>query len=516
MREADIGPDVPRLAVGIVVVEHDQHGHVIGGGAAGLAPVEPFPGHVIAVAPDAALVAAGELLMAVKQVGHAVVAPLAEERGVGPARKGPAAFPQRLGVEVAVGVEQPESLAQEVEGVLQFAPRGVVVVVALGVHDAEVGIEPAPAGLVVAGQPVPGTAEAVVQLVAQIVVHQPHARGPVAAVAGGLAEVLAEQQRVVAVALHVEGGVAVVAPVAEAVGHVELPLGIAAVACGAGVVVVGPEEVVRHVLDRVQPQAVELGGLDQPTHAPAQVGAHVLREEIRILREDVRRQAVVGAKADVEVLVRIAAPVPGIPLRGRDVGVGHAVVELRMVRMAHEAGLGTPGALREAVVLVRSLVGDVNQVRQAQMDHLPGVAPVPAVVPLAVETVLGAAQVEILRHHAGIHIYGRDFVVGRNVERPVVHDVVHVDADAKPVRGLNQVQQFRLGAVPGRDEPPLAAAAQIERIEKIIAHGKAAATLGRWRQPEGGIAGLGQLGHLVGDLLPTGVEVLEHGLPRRR
>ena len=399
---------------------------------------------------------------------------------------------------------------------LQLAARGVVVVVALGMHDAQVGREAAPARLVEAGQPLPRIAQAVVQLAAQVVVHQPHAGRPVAAVARGLAQMLAEQQGVVARDLGVEVAVPVVAPVAEPARDVVLPLRVAAVAIRAGVAVVGPEEIVRHMLHRVQAQAVQLGRLHDPARAPVQVGPHVFLKEVRIGRDHAGGQAVALAEADVEVGVGVARPVVGVPQGGRHIGVRHAVVELGEGGMPDEARLGAPRSLGQAVVLVGRLVREVDQVGQAQVHDLPGVGPVARVVPLAVEAVLRPPQVEILRHQAGINIHRRVLVVGGNVEGAVVHDVVRVHAEAEPVRRLHHVQQLGLRAVARGHRAALAAPAQIEGIEKVVADRQPAAALGRGWNPQRGVAGLGQLRHLVRQVAPAGVEDLQHDLGRGR
>ena len=415
-------------------------------------------------------------------------------------------------MEVAVRIEQAQSLAQEVERVLQLAARGVIVVMALRVHHAQIGREPAPPRIIKTLQAVPRTAEAIVELVAQVVVHQPHSRRPIAAVARWLSEVLAKNQRVIARNFSIEIAVAVVVPVAEAARHVELPLDVAAVAEVAVVLVELAIKIVRHVLHRVQAQAVELGHGHFPAHRAQQIRANVLFEEVRILRDDVGGQSVVGAKTNVDIGVGVARPIPHIPLRGRHVGVGHPVIEFRIVRVAHIARLGIPVALVEAVVLVGRFVGNVNQVRQPQMHHLPRVVPIAAVVPLAVKPVFRAAQVKIFRAHAGIHIHRCRLVIAGDVERAVVHDVVSIDPQAEPVRGFDQVEQLRFGAVARCRGAALVPPAQVERIPQVIAHGKAATTLGRRWDPNRGISGFGQLRDFVRHFPPACVEVLQHGL----
>ena len=55
---------------------------------------------------------------------------------------------------------------------------------------------------------------------------------------------------------------------------------------------------------------------------------------------------------------------------------------------------------------VGRFVGDVDEIGEAEVLHLPGVAPVARVVPLSVEALGGDPEVEVLRHHAGIDVDG--------------------------------------------------------------------------------------------------------------
>ena len=88
---------------------------------------------------------------------------------------------------------------------------------------------------------------------------------------------------------------------------------------------------------------------------------------------------------------------------------------------------------------------------------------------------------EILRSHPGIDIDGGALVISRDVEGPVIHDVVEIDADTETVRGGDELQQFRLGAVAGANTAPLILAADVEGIPEVVSNGKSAATLGRGR-----------------------------------
>ena len=182
------------------------------------------------------------------------------------------------------------------------------------------------------------------------------------------------------------------------------------------------------------------------------------------------------------------------------------------------------GALARAVVGVGRFVGNVDEVGQSEILHLPGVAPIAGIVPLAVEAVLGLPEVKILRHHAGIKL-GLPFAPDRGVlveaghgEGPVVHDVVEVDSDSEPMRHFHHVPQLGFGAVAGAHGVALVLGAEVVGVPEIVADGQPAGGFGRGRQPEGVVAGLGQLGHFPRHLRPGDVEILEHrlGVGRRR
>ena len=81
---------------------------------------------------------------------------------------------------------------------MQFATGGKIIVVALGVHHADRSPEPAKVALFQSGQGGARVAEHIVQVIAERVIEQAHARVHVLAKAGRLAEVLAKKQRIVA------------------------------------------------------------------------------------------------------------------------------------------------------------------------------------------------------------------------------------------------------------------------------------------------------------------------------
>ncbi|OQA29469.1 MAG: hypothetical protein BWY59_00286 [Verrucomicrobia bacterium ADurb.Bin345] len=290
-----------------------------------------------------------------------------------------------------------------------------------------------------------------------------------------------------------------IVPVVESARHVELPLGLAAVAGGARILVSRPllaEEVTRHMLHGIQPQTVHLRAVNQPADGAHEVSADILLEEIGVLRKRVGRD--------------VGAVEPDIAVRRM------IVVILRIVRMAEERDLRMAVAFVAAEVAVGRFVRDVNQVRKVPHLDFPRAAPVHRVVPLPIETVFGFAQVEVLGEHAGIDVHRRVLVPARHVERAVVHDVVEVHAHPEAVRRADQAEQFFFGSVTRLDGIPLVLAAEVEGVPEVITHRKPAAGLLRRRQPQRVVADFRQLGDLLGDLVPRVVEELEDDLGRRR
>ena len=308
-----------------------------------------------------------------------------------------------------------------------------------------------------------------------------------------------------------------VLPVVEPARHVELPLDIADVAAGTGIRAKLAVKIVRHVLDRVQPQTVELGHRHLPANRAAQIRPHILLVEILMLLQKLHRYPVVRPEPDPLVALRpqIAHP-PLVLVIPRIPHIRHMVVKLRILRMPHKMRLVVPVPLVKTVVLVRRLVRNINQIRQPQMHHLPRIIPVPRIVPLPVKPVLRLAQVEILRRHPRIHIHRCGLVIPRNIKRPVVHNIIRIHPNPKPVRHLDHVEQLRLRAVAPSYGAALIPPAQIERIPQIVAHRQPPAALRRRRNPNRGISRFRQLRHLVGHLPPARVEILQHRLPRRR
>ena len=291
MRHAVVERDVARIAV-IVIHGEERHRLIIH--VARFAIVVALESNHVVVAPARVSAAARQLMVQVSEVGHFIVAELAQKRRVGVARKRRVAG----GLIVAIGINQRHPFAHKIIGVLQFAMAGVIVVMALRVHHAHPGAETAKIALLQAGQRRPGIAQHVVEIIAQRIIQQPHARIDILTVAGRLAQVLAENQRVVARRFRIEVAVAM-AGIAEAVCKIELQLRAANIARGIGLLVCAgleAEKIARHVLDRIQTQAIALGLVDQPAHGAEQICAHVFLERVRI-RIEIRLRDIPKAHA---------------------------------------------------------------------------------------------------------------------------------------------------------------------------------------------------------------------------
>ena len=509
--------ETARLTRRGVVIHHHHHGDFVtgvtaAGGAVGVAVVASLESDEVAVGPAAFLNAAGEVVVDFENVGDAGIAELAEVSGVGVAREGATGFPERFRLVVAVRVNQAHAFPGHVVGVLPLLLGGKITIMAVGVGDAHAlgksacswGIKPA--------QGCSWVAKYSIQLATKIVIDEPHTGVPVAAVAGRLAEVFAEDHGVVPGPFVFKDGVAMVG-VAEAAGEVELALNAAEVA-GVTAIFVGSallaEKVVGDVFDGVEAQAVGLEAVDFVAGGADEVGADILGK---------------GGLVRVDIILCLGGELGGGGVGAEfgagpidedaEVGggaVGVLVVLLGAGEVADEGVFGMGGSLAGAVIGVGGFVGDVDEVSQAEVLHLPTAVPIAGVVPFAVEAVLGFSEVKILGHHAGIDVDGGVFVVAGHVEGPVVHDVVEVDADAKAVGDLHHVEEFRLGAVAGADRIALVLGAKIERIPEVITDGETARAFGGGREPEGVVAGLGDLRHFLGEIGVGDVEELEHGL----
>jgi hypothetical protein len=105
------------------------------------------------------------------------------------------------------------------------------------------------------------------------------------------------------------------------------------------------------------------------------------------------------------------------------------------------------GAFRCAEIRIGSFVGDIDQVGETQVLDLPSTTPISGVVPFSVKSVLRDSEVKILWQKARVYVYGGVFVVPRDVERSVVHDVIKVDPEAKTVGDFHQVEELGFGSI---------------------------------------------------------------------
>ena len=148
--------------------------------------------------------------MYLQDVGDAGIGELAEIVGIGVTREGSAGFAERFGFVITIGVDERHAIAEEVEGMLPLLEGSEIAVVAVCVHDAELRSEATGTGLVQTGEGAPRIAEISIEETAEIVVHEAHPRGPVATVTGRLAQMLTENEGIVAAKMVIEVGVAVV------------------------------------------------------------------------------------------------------------------------------------------------------------------------------------------------------------------------------------------------------------------------------------------------------------------
>ena len=386
--------------------------------------------------------------------------------------------------------------------------RGKVTVVAVGVgHAHALGKSPG-TGSIEAVKVTARIAQTIVELRAQIIVDQTHPGIPIATVARGLSEVLAEDHGIVTGHFVLENGITMIG-IDEATSPVELPLNTTEVA-GIAVVFVGSgllsEKVVRHVLYRVETESVSLGAINLPTCRANQVSADVLQESSAV-GEDV------FACLEADFFISRSGAQFGPCLVDQDTEVSHVtifvfVILTRALEVADVGVFRMGGAFGRAMVGVGRFVGNVDEVGQAEVEHLPAAAPIAGIVPLAVEAVLGFAEVEIFRHHAGVKLglpLAADrgvFVETRDVEGPVVHDVVEINAEPEAVGHCNHVPQISFCAVAGPHRVALVFGAKVERIPQIVTNGETAGRLSRRGEPEGCVAGFGQFRHFLGNLGP--------------
>ena len=336
-----------------------------------------------------------------------------------------------------------------------------------------------------------------VHLVTQRRVEQAHPARNVFAERRRLAEMFTEKQRVIARHFCVKATVAAVVvrlviAVAErvravAVDVIEHRLDRAAVAVERRRRVA--EKSRRHMLDRVEPEAVALGFAQRVEHRADLIRVHILGH-----RHAVR-------------------PVERTPRTALNRWLIRHHVVIIFSGMPDEDRLGRGAAERRAEVAVdrSGFGGKVNQSAERFILHIKLVAVIFHARPVLIKRADGL-QMKILRDQAGIIIGRRAGVETRHRERAMVHDGIEINADAKPVRHLHNLLKLRLRPPMRGGGAGLVHIAQVVRIKLVVADGVNAAALCWWRQPDRVIAGLGDLGHFLDEVGPGDVEQLEHGL----
>ena len=111
-------------------------------------------------------------------------------------------------------------------------------------------------------------------------------------------------------------------------------------------------------------------------------------------------------------------------------------------RLTQKGNLVRCAAFRETEILIHgtALVREINQTRERTVLHLPFIAPIADVIPVAIRAVSLATQMEILHGQPRIKIRGRAAVVTGNVKAAMIHDVVEIHAQPEAVRRLDHVQ----------------------------------------------------------------------------
>jgi len=165
-------------------------------------------------------------------------------------------------------------------------------------------------------------------------------------------------------------------------------------------------------------------------------------------------------------------------------------------------------------VSIRIFMGNIDQIGQAKVLHLPLIIPVACVIPLAIKSVLGYAQMKIFWIHSGVNINRSVFIKAGNIKRPVVHDIVPVNLNAEAVSNLHHVKQVGFRSVTRRDAVALVFGSKVERVPQVVTDRKAAAALCRRRKPKRTVANFCEFRHLLGKVTPGNVEVLKHDFAR--
>ena len=489
--------DAPRLAGCRVVIEHDHHRDVIGGGAhgggaIGIPVIPPLVGEIIVVTPKPRLITAGEITVDFCQVRNPGIAPLTEKSRIGVTRKCSPGFAKNIGVIIAIRVDQPQPFPRVIHRMLELPLRRVVVVVARRMHDTQRRAEPAAARRIESVKRRTGVAEHAVQLGSKVIVHEPHPRIPVAVVGRGRAQVFTKNHRVVARQLRVKNGIAQVC-IGKPSRDVKLQLGSSHKARRAGILprpTLLPEKIIRHMLHRVEAEPVSLRAVDEPSDVPDEIRSDILFESVGIRRH-----------------------VGGSDISKTDVGpAAVGAVILGVIGVPDKRIFCMRGPLGCPEIRIRRLLRDVDQVSESKVLDLPLRPPIARVVPFAIESVGCHPEMKILGHHAGINVDRRVLIITRNIKRPVVHDSVEIHADPEPVRDFDQLEQLRLRPVSRPHRTPLILASQVKWIPQIISHRQPSAAFCRRRKPHRRVTGLRELRHLPRDLRPARIKKLEKRL----
>ena len=223
--------------------------------------------------------------------------------------------------------------------------------------------------------------------------------------------------------------------VGESAGFMELLLDSPEITVGAGIFVGTrdcAEKIVGDVFDCIEAKSVGFGAVDHPANVANEEGSDILFVEVGVGGEDGGGDPVGWTEADIG-------------------SVGQFVVVLGVIGVADKGVFGSDTSLGEAEVGVGSFLGDIDEVGEAEVLHLPGGVPVAGIIPFAVEAVFGFFEVKILGNHPWVDANGGGFVVAWDIEGAVIHDVVEVDADAEAVGDFNHLEEFRFGAIAGAD-----------------------------------------------------------------
>ena len=240
----------------------------------------------------------------------------------------------------------------------------------------------------------------------------------------------------------------------------------------------------RHMLHGIQPEPVALRGVQRPRHRAAEIRGNILGDRLAMTIK--------------------WPPARATPPNAKQRAIG-VLVQIRPARKPHKHRLGNGVAdIRPEIPVERArFLGQIAQAQQRLVFHILHIAIIahrrPVLVPAR-----DRLQMEILRNQAGIIIRGcARSRVSRHRAGPVIHHIVKINADAKPVGHLHHLNQLRLGAIPGGHGALLVRAAQIEGIEHIVTRGVSpAVALGRVGQPQTVIPSLGNFRDFLRHLGP--------------